>query len=87
VERLSDGTRKVITTTKERAKEALALASVPILVGSKDGAEVTGRFRSQLGAVGDLSAESVKAEQRRKISDGLYKWHSFLDTPANREFF
>lgn len=86
IEKLSDGTRKVITATKERAKEALALASVPILVGSKDGVEASGKLRGQLGAVGDLSIESLKAEQRRKISDGLYKWHSFLDTPANREF-
>jgi len=38
-EKLSEGSRRVMETTKERAKEVLALASVPILVGSKDGAE------------------------------------------------
>lgn len=40
--------KRVITATKERTKEALALASVPILVGSKDGTEFGGKFRSQL---------------------------------------
>lgn len=86
MEKLSDGTRKVITATKERAKEVLALVSVPILVGSKDGVEAGSRFKGQIGAVWDASLEGLKIEERRKISEWLYKWHSFLDTPANREF-
>lgn len=58
MEKLSDGTQKVITATKERAKEALALASVPILVGSKDGVEASSRLKGQIGAVGDLERMS-----------------------------
>ena len=57
-EKLSEGSRRVMETTKERAKEVLALASVPILVGSKDGAEGIWKLRGQIWAIGDL--EGIK---------------------------
>ncbi len=53
MDKLSDGTRRIMTATKERAKEVLALTSVPILVGSKDGIETSSRLKGQIWAIGD----------------------------------
>ncbi len=63
-ERLSEESRRVMETTKERAKEVLALASVPILIGSKDGAEGIWKLRGQIWAVGDL--EGIKPFSKEK---------------------
>ena len=53
MEKLSESGQKIVNATKERTKEVLAMVSLPILVGSKDGAEEAGRLRGQIGAVGD----------------------------------
>ncbi len=50
-EKLSPQVKKIIDTTKQRAKETIALLATPILVGSKDGTEGMRKLRGQIGAM------------------------------------
>lgn len=86
MERLSDGTQKVITATKERAKETLALLATPIFIGSKDGTEGMWKLRGQIGAIWNIPEDILWIEARKQVSEKLYKRYSYIDTPATREF-
>lgn len=85
MERLSDGSQKVVAATKERIKEVLALASVPILVGSKDGVETSSRLKGQIWAIGDISGKEVKPKEPsawvRESVDALEKPKTLYDHP------
>jgi len=53
-EKLSPHVKKIIDTTKQRAKETLALLATPILVWSKDGTEGMWKLRGQIGAMWNI---------------------------------
>ena len=78
MDKLSDGTRRVMTVTKERAKEVLALTSVPILVGSKDGIETSSRLKGQIWAVGDLSGTRINPKES---SSWVREWVNIVEKP------
>ncbi len=85
MERLSDGAQKVITATKERAKEALAIASVPILVWSKDGVEASSRLKGQIGAVGDIEKINHWVPEKiivRSLADFPPEIKKYIDIPS-----
>ena len=88
-EKLSEGSRRVMEITKERAKEVLSLASVPILVGSKDGIWGIWKLRGQIWAVGnDISKikpfdkENWKSVvEESKVSEKLNSERKVIDIP------
>ena len=54
VERISPKVRKTMADIKQRSQAILAIAAMPLFVGSKDGRNTLWKIEGQIGAVGDV---------------------------------